>query len=564
MDALHPGARVAISKLGMNELDIARAMAAGDLTSPQKYMGLNLFNMRITGTGQAYRTAHKEYVWRDPSLYLNDDFLARAAGIEVIWEHPDKQILDSKEYAQRTIGSIMLPYIKGDEVWGIARIRDSEAADMMEKGQLSTSPSVVLSDDRNTVVKNYRDKKPLLIEGDPKLLDHLAVCEQGVWDKGGQPVGVESTNTGDGTMPEETEAERKAREDKAKADADAGQKLDNILDHLKLGNARLDSIEDKLKKSDARMDAMDARHKRDDSMDARRRRADDDAGKHRDDDDDAKFKARMDAEEGAEREELEKEGEPKEVAADRAKAHRADKEKFRDDRRKRDDDARRKRADDDAVRCGDDDDDAKFKKRMDAEEEAEAKEASADAAKRHRADKERWRDDRRKARDDAHKRADSEVKRLVDEQLTARLPKADTEEERNAKAEAQFRCDSVYQSLGHGGAPPPLQGEAVRDYRVRLLRGIQKHSAAWKDIDISLLPGDALAIADAAIRNDATVASRNPADVAPGTLREVTITDPTTNQRKTEFFGRTTFIGLMKRPSMRLTGRGFKTANGGN
>jgi hypothetical protein len=37
------------------------------------------------------------------------------------------------------------------------------------------------------------DGKPLLIEGDPVLLDHLAICSLGVWTREGVP-GVENTN----------------------------------------------------------------------------------------------------------------------------------------------------------------------------------------------------------------------------------------------------------------------------------------------------------------------------------------------------------------------------------
>jgi hypothetical protein len=37
------------------------------------------------------------------------------------------------------------------------------------------------------------DGKPLLIEGDPLLFDHLAICSLGVWTREGSP-GVENSN----------------------------------------------------------------------------------------------------------------------------------------------------------------------------------------------------------------------------------------------------------------------------------------------------------------------------------------------------------------------------------
>jgi hypothetical protein len=35
----------------------------------------------------------------------------------------------------------------------------------------------------------------LLIEGKPSLLDHVALCPLGVWDKGGPPTGVDSIDS---------------------------------------------------------------------------------------------------------------------------------------------------------------------------------------------------------------------------------------------------------------------------------------------------------------------------------------------------------------------------------
>src|SRR5205814_694587 len=99
----------------MNELDIARAMAAGEVTSPQKYENVWLFALRITGTGAAYRSKHDEHVWRPPEIYLNDEFLARCNALPVIIEHPEGMSLDTEQYRKRNVGSIFLPYIQGEE-----------------------------------------------------------------------------------------------------------------------------------------------------------------------------------------------------------------------------------------------------------------------------------------------------------------------------------------------------------------------------------------------------------------------------------------------------------------
>lgn len=189
-EPLHPGCRIVLARLGMDELGVARAMAAGDLVSPQVYENVTLFKVRITGTGVAYRRQGEEFVWRDPALYLTQEFLERCNGLSVIMEHPKSKVLNSKEFANRVIGSIFFPYVDGSEVWGIAKIYDATAAQIMADNQLSTSPAVIFREPVNTMVEIEAGKK-LLIEGKPSLLDHLAICERGVWDKGEAPNGVE-------------------------------------------------------------------------------------------------------------------------------------------------------------------------------------------------------------------------------------------------------------------------------------------------------------------------------------------------------------------------------------
>jgi len=192
-EPLHPGCRIALKRLNWHELDVARAMAAGELTSPQRYINVTLFDIRITGTGVAYRGAFRkdgkivrreEYVFRDPAIFLNDDFVQRCNGLTVILIHPEKALLDSKEFGDRTIGSILLPYVKGDEVWGIAKIYDDDAINLMTYGESSTSPGVLIGSEADQRI-TLADGKPVLIEGSPKLIDHLAVLPNapGVWDK---------------------------------------------------------------------------------------------------------------------------------------------------------------------------------------------------------------------------------------------------------------------------------------------------------------------------------------------------------------------------------------------
>lgn len=192
---IHPGVQIVLDRLNMDELGVARAMAAGQLASPQQYENLWLFAIRITGTGVSYRHNRKEFVWRDPEIYLNEEFLARCNGLAVLWEHPENALLNHKEFHDRKIGSVFVPYIsldRPDEVWAIVKIYDDDAAKEMQEDVLSTSPSVNFADPTVNDRIELEDGRIMLIEGKPSLIDHICICPMGVWDKGGDPTGVES------------------------------------------------------------------------------------------------------------------------------------------------------------------------------------------------------------------------------------------------------------------------------------------------------------------------------------------------------------------------------------
>jgi hypothetical protein len=282
---LHPGVAAAFRRLGADELGIARLMAEGDLVSPQRYENVTLFDIRITGTGISYRPSLDEYVSRDPAHYLTDDFLARCNGLPVIMNHPGKAVLNSEEYANRVVGSVFLPYIKGEEVWAIVKLYDDEAIEMLTSEQMSTSPSVILDDDSVMTRANLKDgsKVNLLMEGKAKLLDHIAICAAGVWDKGGPPTGISSGGQndqanvrGDSIVADEKEMNDAAKADAARADAEkrADEKLDTILKGIGDTAAKVDACSKRMdaweeeKKSDAaKADAAKADAARKDAED---------------------------------------------------------------------------------------------------------------------------------------------------------------------------------------------------------------------------------------------------------------------------------------------------------
>ncbi len=257
---LHPGCEISLRRDSMNELDVARAIQSGELASPTRFQNMSLVKMRVTGTGAAYRMGIDEFVWRDPSLYLKQEFLDRCY-VPVIWEHPKKSILNSQEYANRVIGNVMLPFIQDDEVWCVARIYDDEAVEAIDNNTLSTSPAVVFGPSSGNKKLTLEDGSKLLIEGEPTLIDHLAICGiredgtpiPGVWDKGLELTGVVADSQRTTPMPEEKMEEKK---EEAKMDADAGEKLDKVLAHLDSMHGRCDAI-------DKRLDAMEEEKKAD-------------------------------------------------------------------------------------------------------------------------------------------------------------------------------------------------------------------------------------------------------------------------------------------------------------
>lgn len=188
---LHQPFAEMLAQQALNETEVAALIADGTLSSPQYFINMWMFAIRVTGTGVTWRSADQQMAFRDPENYLTPEFLQRVAGVPLIWLHPEKNKLDSDEFAKRVIGTLTNSWVADNgEVWAIARVYDAEAAEMMATRQLSTSPTVTFSEPQNAIIKI--DGQPLLVEDSPVLLDHVAICEQGVWDKLLDPTGVKS------------------------------------------------------------------------------------------------------------------------------------------------------------------------------------------------------------------------------------------------------------------------------------------------------------------------------------------------------------------------------------
>ncbi|ENM2943126.1 NUDIX hydrolase [Escherichia coli] len=188
---LHQPFAEMLAQQALNETEVAALIADGALSSPQFFINMWMFAIRVTGTGVTWRSADQQMAFRNPDDYLTPEFLQRVAGVPLIWLHPEKNKLDSDEFARRVIGTLTNSWVADNgEVWAIARVYDAEAAEIMATRQLSTSPTVTFSEMQDSIIKI--DGQPLLVEGSPVLLDHVAICEQGVWDKLLAPTGVKS------------------------------------------------------------------------------------------------------------------------------------------------------------------------------------------------------------------------------------------------------------------------------------------------------------------------------------------------------------------------------------
>ncbi|HBV9606243.1 TPA: NUDIX domain-containing protein [Klebsiella pneumoniae] len=196
---LHQPFAEMLAQQALNETDVAALIADGTLSSPQYFYNMWMFAIRVTGTGVTWRSADQEMTFRNPDDYLTPEFLQRVAGLPLIWLHPEKNTLDSDEFAKRVIGTLTNSWVadKG-EVWAVARVYDAEAAEIMATRQLSTSPTVRFFEVPDSIIEI--DGQPLLVEPSPELLDHVAICEQGVWDKLLNPTGVKSDS-----IPKEAE-----------------------------------------------------------------------------------------------------------------------------------------------------------------------------------------------------------------------------------------------------------------------------------------------------------------------------------------------------------------------
>lgn len=167
------------------ELELATQLAAGAFRGPVSLGASWLVVVRITGSGVAWRQAHEEFCWRSPAVWSTPKMARRCAGLAVLVGHPAEGVVSNLEdFQTRCVGVVLLAFARGEDLMAVARIFDQELAVAVAEGRVSTSPSCTFSPGATASI-TLPSGETLVVEGEPALLDHLALVREGggVWDR---------------------------------------------------------------------------------------------------------------------------------------------------------------------------------------------------------------------------------------------------------------------------------------------------------------------------------------------------------------------------------------------
>lgn len=132
----------------------------------------------------------------------------------------------------------------------------------------------------------------------------------------------------------------------------------------------------------------------------------------------------------------------------------------------------------------------------------------------------------------------------------------------DAYADAQAKADSVMRALG-GAAEPPMAGEDLVSYKIRMHRKMQSHSPRWKGVELQLIAADQVALDNVLteIRADAMTAATSPVGMPEFQHRMITKTMPG-GHTVHEFIGNGTIFKQLSRPVRRVAYIGTRTGTG--
>lgn len=181
--------------------------------------------------------------------------------------------------------------------------------------------------------------------------------------------------------------------------------------------------------------------------------------------------------------------------------------------------------------------------------DGEMKQLKADAAKKRKDDD--GEDDtmaERTAADSERLSSDMRVLQSQVKDLIIRSPRALTQADRDAFADAQAKADAVLR-VHNDRADQPMRGEQLVEYLIRLHRPMQRHSQKWGKAELATIAADRAVFNNvlAEIRADALQAGLNPPDLPPFQYREIK-TESSAGHRISSFVGRGTIFKAMSRP----------------
>jgi hypothetical protein len=133
----------------------------------------------------------------------------------------------------------------------------------------------------------------------------------------------------------------------------------------------------------------------------------------------------------------------------------------------------------------------------------------------------------------------------------------------NAFADAQAKADAVLRTHNER-AEPPMAGEDIIAYNIRLARKMQPHSKTWKGVELSLIAADrqAFGIALDSIRADALEAGLKPVGLPLFQHREF-VQESAGGHRIRSFVGNGTIFKQLSRPVRHVQYIGTRTGTHG-
>ena len=146
--------------------------------------------VRVTGVGDTIRIDESGNPYVEERLkaeYFTPEVLAACSHLPITLEHPEGQLLSPKTIDKaKIIGLTLHAYIKGEEIWAIAKVFDKSIIKLFGKEIWSTSPGISCF---YVIITN--DGK---VKEAPAEINHLAFVSRGHWDQKVGSVGFDNTS----------------------------------------------------------------------------------------------------------------------------------------------------------------------------------------------------------------------------------------------------------------------------------------------------------------------------------------------------------------------------------